>query len=191
MSNPRAQEIPNPEAGVSRRSFIRKGGAALAAELTMPAIPVEAASQGHPNPKPGRHPNLKPSPTRPNLLILITDQERFPQHWPEGWADRNLLNRKRLERHGLTFTRAYCNAAMCSPSRATLFTGLYDPQHGVLEVLETGSATNTYPYGQMTLRTGLMNMAKMLENAGYDVQFRGKWHMSRDRQSDRLGAVWI
>ena len=172
MSNPPAQEIPNPEAGVSRRSFVRKGGAALAAGLTLPAIPVEAASQDHPNPRPG--------PKRPNLLILITDQERFPQHWPEGWADRNLPNRKRLARHGLTFTRAYCNAAMCSPSRATLFTGLYAPQHGVLEVLETGSATNTYPYGQMTLRTGLMNMAKMLENAGYDVQYRGKWHMSRD-----------
>ena len=65
---------------------------------------------------------------------MMTDQERFPQYWPAGWADANLPNRKRLADVGLTFTHAFCNTAMCSPSRTTLFTGLYPTQHGVEDI---------------------------------------------------------
>ena len=60
-------------------------------------------------------------------------------HWPDGWADANLPNRTRLARHGLTFTNAFCAASMCSPSRATIFTGVYPAEHGVTEVLQDGT----------------------------------------------------
>ena len=40
-------------------------------------------------------------------------------------------NEAELARTGLTFTSAFCNTAMCSPSRATLFTGRYPAEHGV------------------------------------------------------------
>ena len=52
-------------------------------------------------------------------------------HWPEGWAEANLPSRTRLLQNGLQFTRAQCNTAACSSSRATFFTGLYPAQHGV------------------------------------------------------------
>jgi choline-sulfatase len=115
-------------------------------------------------------------PQAPNFVIIITDQERFPQHWPAGWADANLPNRRRLARHGLTFERAFCNASMCSPSRATLLTGLYPAQHGVAETLIAGESTLDQP----TLQPATQNMASMLASAGYDVQWRGKWHLSKD-----------
>lgn len=69
----------------------------------------------------------------PNLLILITDQQRQPCHWPDepGWVRELMPNQAELERTGLTFTNAYCNSAMCSPSRATLLTGRYPAEHGV------------------------------------------------------------
>ena len=61
-------------------------------------------------------------------------------HWPEGWADANLPARRRLMANGLHFTRAQCNTAACSSSRATFFTGLYPAQHGVKNLV----ACNNY-----------------------------------------------
>jgi choline-sulfatase len=115
--------------GLSRRQFVQLAtGSAIAAGAGLsPSLALgDSDNRGH-----GRG-------NRPNIVLIITDQERYPQYWPPGWADANLPNRKRLADHGLTFTRAFCNAAMCSPSRATLFTGLYLTQHGVEHTLTTG-----------------------------------------------------
>ena len=69
----------------------------------------------------------------PNLLLVVTDQQRRPRHWPDdpGWLAELMPNEARLASTGLSFTNAFCNTAMCSPSRATLFTGRYPAQHGV------------------------------------------------------------
>jgi choline-sulfatase len=69
----------------------------------------------------------------PNLLLLITDQQRYPRHWPDepGWVKSLTPNDAELARTGLTFRQGFCNTSMCSPSRATLFTGTYPAQHGV------------------------------------------------------------
>jgi choline-sulfatase len=69
----------------------------------------------------------------PNFLVLITDQQRAPRHWPEdpGWLRELMPNDAELRGTGLSFRNAFCNTAMCSPSRSTLFTGLYPAEHGV------------------------------------------------------------
>jgi choline-sulfatase len=69
----------------------------------------------------------------PNLLLLITDQQRQARHWPEeaGWLRELMPNDAELARTGVTFKNAFCNTAMCSPSRATLLTGRYPAEHGV------------------------------------------------------------
>ena len=69
----------------------------------------------------------------PNILLLITDQQRAPRHWPDepGWLEQLMPNDAELARTGVTFTNGFCNSAMCSPSRATLFTGRFPAQHGV------------------------------------------------------------
>src|SRR6266571_3716569 len=154
-------------AGLSRRQFVRRAaGGAIAAGAALSTTLAQAGTGGAIGPR-----------IRPNIILIITDQERAPQYWPEGWADANLPNRKRLADHGLTFTRGFCNAAMCSPSRATLFTGLYLTQHGVEHTLTTnGSLSPNEP----TLQPTTQNMAKLLASAGYNVQFRGKWHLSKD-----------
>jgi choline-sulfatase len=165
-------------AGLSRRQFVG-GAAALVAGLALPSglmypAGAEAREAGGEAEAPGRG---RPS-RRPNIIILMTDQERMPMHWPDGWCDANLPNRARLARHGLTFDRAFCAASMCSPSRATIFTGVYPAEHGVTEVLQTG--TDPDETGQHTLQPSRKNMADLLASAGYDVQYRGKWHMSKD-----------
>lgn len=69
----------------------------------------------------------------PNLLLLITDQQRRARHWPAeaGWLRQLMPNDAELARTGISFNNAFCNTAMCSPSRATLFTGRYPAEHGV------------------------------------------------------------
>ena len=69
----------------------------------------------------------------PNFVILITDQQRAPRHWPDdpGWLRELMPNDAELAHTGLSFRNGFCNTAMCSPSRATLFTGLYPAEHGV------------------------------------------------------------
>jgi choline-sulfatase len=66
-------------------------------------------------------------------VVLITDQQRAPRHWPEepGWLRELMPNDSELARTGLSFRNGFCNTAMCSPSRSTLFTGLYPAEHGV------------------------------------------------------------
>jgi choline-sulfatase len=69
----------------------------------------------------------------PNFVVLITDQQRAPRHWPDdpGWLRELMPNDTELARTGLSFRNAFCNTAMCSPSRSTLFTGLYPAEHRV------------------------------------------------------------
>lgn len=115
-------------------------------------------------------------PAKPaNLVLIVTDQERAPMHWPEGFADR-LASRSRLLANGVSFDSAVCNTAMCSPSRATSMTGLMPARHGVVDTL-TGdgpvSCTET------ELSREIPNLATMMRAAGYDVHYRGKWHLSK------------
>ena len=54
--------------------------------------------------------------TRPHIVIILTDQERTPQHWPTDWADANLPNRKRLMDTGISFLHAFCNTIYFDPN---------------------------------------------------------------------------
>ena len=69
----------------------------------------------------------------PNLILLVTDQQRAPQHWPDepGWLDALMPNDAELRRTGMSFTRAFVPTCMCSPSRASILTGTYPSRHGV------------------------------------------------------------
>ena len=53
----------------------------------------------------------------PNLVLLVTDQQRAPQHWPDdpAWLDALMPNDAELRRTGMSFTRAFIATAMCSP----------------------------------------------------------------------------
>lgn len=137
---------------MDRRSFLRW---AATAGLGLGGIALDGG---------GRRARATAGP-QPNILIIITDEQRAPQHWPAGWADRNLPSFRRLRRHGLNFTRAFTNACQCSPSRATLLTGQYAPKN---KVLRTSG----------TLSTALPNLATILSTAGYNVVNKGKWHLT-------------
>jgi choline-sulfatase len=119
---------------------------------------------------------------KPNILIIITDQEREVMHWPAGWADANLPARRRLMEHGLHFTNAQCNTAACSSSRATFLTGVYPAQHGVKNLIACNDPNDPVQRRLPILPSHLPNLATVLSAAGYHVVLKGKLHLTRPVQ---------
>jgi len=122
-----------------------------------------------------------------NVILFLTDQERAIQHFPDGWEAENLPGMTRLKEHGLAFERAFCNSCMCSPSRATLFTGLFPAQHGVTDTLSFGTA---FSAGERVLPPDLPNITTVFQSAGYDVTYKGKWHLSKPLSEPDNPAAW-
>src|SRR6185295_11251099 len=107
-------------------------------------------------------------PAKPNILVVITDQQRSPQHWPPEMEGR-LASMERLQRTGLSFERAYSAACECSPSRSALVTSTYPKENGV---------TQTGPPISLPLPAQLPNFGSVLSAAGYQVIWKGKWHLT-------------
>jgi choline-sulfatase len=77
---------------------------------------------------------------RPNLILVVTDQQRAPQHWPDdpAWLDALMPHDAELRRTGMSFTRAFIPTAMCSPVRASILTGRFPSRHGVTLTMTRG-----------------------------------------------------
>ena len=115
--------------------------------------------------------------SRKNVLLIITDQQRATQIFEsENGGAPDLPAMDRLAKHGLSFNTTTCNTCMCSPSRTTLFTSQYPAQ---TKVTQTLSYDGVYAVGQHSLDPNIPNMGNIFANAGYDVQYRGKWHLSK------------
>jgi len=113
---------------------------------------------------------------KPDMILIITDEQRATQHFPPGWEEKNLPTLTFLKNNGFSFDRAFCNTCMCSPSRTTLFTGLYPAKHGVTQTLTEGGPMSP---SEVTLDTSIPTIMNTFWADGYDVQYRGKWHMSK------------
>jgi arylsulfatase A-like enzyme len=106
---------------------------------------------------------------RPNLLFIITDQERTLQHWPISFMSQ-MPALQQLMNTGLTFQQAFTGAAMCSPSRATFLTSNYPAV--------TGVTTTGTPEPPVPLPTSFSNLANVLSAGGYgSCTWKGKWHL--------------
>ena len=73
-------------------------------------------------------------PQRPNILLIITDQQRTDTLGCYGATHMRTPVIDQLAASGVQFNRAYCNSSVCTPSRASLFTGVYASRHGAWHV---------------------------------------------------------
>ncbi len=68
----------------------------------------------------------------PNIIFINTDQQRYDTIAALGFPHMNTPNLDRLFSEGVTFSNCFITASSCAPTRASLFSGLYAHNHGVL-----------------------------------------------------------
>ena len=120
---------------------------------------------------------------KPNILVFMTDQQRGASVLADHPAKTPIIDR--LKRDSVTFTNAYCPSPHCCPSRATFLTGLYPTEHGVWHNV---SVQNAITRG---LAPGVRLWSEDLADAGYDLHWSGKWHVSFDEgPADRGWREW-
>ena len=105
--------------------------------------------------------------SRPNILLIVTDEERQGIPHPPGFS---LPARERLAARGVSFDNYYVASAMCSSSRSVLYTG----QHVVhTEIYDNDNMPYIRP-----LDPALGTLGTMLGAQGYYCTYQGKWHLS-------------
>lgn len=122
---------------------------------------------------------------RPNILLLLTDQQRWDSI--AGRTQCRTPNINRLAREGMKFERPYTAAAVCCPSRASLLTGQYSYHSGVFNQINGASAVRRAPFA------GVASYAQRIKEAGYRLGYLGKWHVSWEHTPldfgfDEIGA---
>ena len=105
---------------------------------------------------------------RPNVLLVISDQLHYEAIAAAGNEVVHTPNIDRLAHDGVRFENALCPTPFCSPTRASLMTGLYPHQHGITTNLGRNSAG---------LEPDLPTTEQTLLEAGYVARQFGKWHL--------------
>jgi N-acetylglucosamine-6-sulfatase len=113
-------------------------------------------------------------PARPNVLFILCDDIRWNAMSCAGHPTLKTPNIDRLANEGVRFANMFCTTSLCSPSRASILTGLYAHTHGV---------TNNFT----ELPTTLTHWPMRLHEQGYETAYMGKWHMGEDNDMPRPG----
>ena len=112
--------------------------------------------------------------SRPNIVFILIDDLR---HDVFSFCDHPFIetpNIDRLARQGVHFRNAFVTTSLCSPSRASFLTGRYMHHHKVVDNADTMPA-------------GTLTFPQLLQAAGYQTSFIGKWHMGGSSDSPRPG----
>jgi arylsulfatase A-like enzyme len=108
------------------------------------------------------------STSRPNILLIITDQQTADAMSNAGNKDLHTPAMDKLAQNGVRFTRAYCAQPLCTPSRTAIFSGKMP--------FETGFVGNA-PEKDGQWPDSLLMMGKILKDGGYQTGYVGKWHL--------------
>ncbi|MGH7504078.1 MAG: sulfatase family protein [Longimicrobiales bacterium] len=114
----------------------------------------------------------RPSAGGPNILFIMTDDQRQDAMSAYGNPVLGTPNMDRIAAGGARFTESFVTNSLCAPSRASLLTGLYSHAHGVI----TNGGGPLY-YNQPGLREEQPTFPQLLRAAGYHTALVGKWHV--------------
>ncbi len=103
---------------------------------------------------------------RPNILYVFTDQQSGSAMSCTGNPDVSTPAMDRLSAEGMRFDLAYCTYPVCTPSRASMFSGLWPHQCGI-----------TWNEQSMTTQARREGIGNLLAANGYDCVYAGKWHV--------------
>ena len=127
---------------------------------------------------------------RPNILVFLTDDHgQWAQH-AYGNSELKTPNLDHLAARGIRMRQAFTTCPVCSPARASFFTGLMPSQHGIHDWLEEKTDALTHPG-----LTGQILISQLMKDAGYHTGLIGKWHCGRTPEPqpgfDRWFSYWV
>jgi arylsulfatase A-like enzyme len=139
--------------------------------LLAPALPARAAAPSAPS-------------TRPNIIFLLTDDQRDNTLGAMGHPFAQTPHLDRLMRESVRFRQAYIASPVCAPSRVSFFTGMLERVHGVgfssSYLLTEAQWERTYP--------------ALLRRAGYHTGFIGKfgveYYTFKGRAAEKFDTWW-
>jgi len=113
---------------------------------------------------------------QPNLLIIIVDNQWAGALGCYGNTEHRTPNLDLLARQGMRFSHGFCTNGLCSPTRASLLTGLMPSQHGVHEPFNDD--LSYLPEDWVAIRE-FRTLPLTLANRGYRTALVGKWHLGQ------------
>ena len=126
---------------------------------------------------------------RPNILFILTDNQAASLLGVYGNPDIRTPNIDRLAAEGTRFTRAYAVNGMCSPTRATLMTGLMPSQHGIHSWLDD-ELLDQWPQSWSAVAE-FRTLPLTLRNRGYRTAMIGKWHLGQPWKASIGYQHWV
>jgi arylsulfatase A-like enzyme len=124
------------------------------------------------------NPSTGQGPDRPNLLVIVTDDQRA-----DGTMQMLPTVRRYFEQEGTRFRNSFTAIPLCCPARASIFTGRYAHNHGV---------HNNYMTGKLDEST---TVQRHLQDAGYTTSITGKflnqWPPKRDPDYFDRWAIFL
>ncbi|WP_260703663.1 sulfatase-like hydrolase/transferase [Edaphobacter flagellatus] len=147
---------------MKRRDLLKSLGA-LTATSAITTHPAEAATPQH-------------LAERPNILVFLTDDHGQWLQQAYGNSEVHTPNMSRIARNGVRMDNAFTTSPVCSPARASFFTGRMPSQHGIHDWIEESKQAYAFPWLEdQTL------ISQLLHDAGYHTGLVGKWHCGHER----------
>lgn len=121
---------------------------------------------------------------KPNIIFILTDDQGY---WSLGsYGNKDIIspNLDKLANDGVIFENFFCASPVCSPARASIFTGKIPSQHGVHDwIIEKHNDTTEYIKGQETF-------VNQLSLNGYSCCLSGKWHLGNSEKIQQGFHQW-
>lgn len=130
--------------------------------------------------------------SKPNLLLIVTDDQGYPDLGCVGTKSVLTPNLDRLAVEGVRATSFYVTAPACTPSRGSILTGRYPQRNGLYELVRNDLVNYGHLYTPVEYATspemtlGLdpreVTIGNVLQRAGYRTGVVGKWDMGQARR---------
>jgi len=145
------------------------------AKVTVATTPIVAKTTG-----PSGEMAALADTDRPNVVLIITDDLGMGDISTYEAPFTTTPNIDRVIRNGISFMRSYSPSPVCSPSRASILSGVDQSRHQIHRALHFEVERNAARGSVSGLDPEFGSIMATLARQGYDVGFFGKWHMGED-----------